>query len=73
MMDRLEKRIDEKIDSKLGLVMEKISISTKSGPSSLSGNGGPAGQWYWIYTCSICSSLLGNQGLLRISRETHMA
>ena len=44
MMDRLEKRIDEKIDSKLGPVMEKISISTKSGPSSLSDNGGPAGQ-----------------------------
>ena len=42
MMDRLEKRIDEKIDSKLGPVMdrlsvlEKTSISTRSGPSSLS-------------------------------------
>ena len=46
MMDRLEKRIDEKIDSKLGPVMDRLSVlektnsSTRSGPSSLSDNGG---------------------------------
>ena len=50
MMDRLEKRIDEKIDSKLGLVMGRLSVlvktssSTRSGPSSLSDNGGSTGQ-----------------------------
>ena len=51
MMDRLEKRIDEKIDSKLGPVMDRLSVlektnssSTRSGPSSLSDNGGSAGQ-----------------------------
>ena len=50
MMDRLEKRIDEKIDSKLGLVMDRLSVlektrsTTRSGPSSLSDNGGSAGQ-----------------------------
>ena len=50
MMDRLEKRIDEKIDSKLGLVMDRLSVlektssSTRSGPSSLSDNGGSTGQ-----------------------------
>ena len=50
MMDRLEKRIDEKIDSKLGpvkdrlSVLEKTSSSTRSGPSSLSDNGGSTGQ-----------------------------
>ena len=50
MMDRLEKRIDEKIDSKLGPVMnrlsalEKTNSSTRSGTSSLSDNGGSAGQ-----------------------------
>ena len=50
MMDRLEKRIDEKIDSKLGPVMGRLSVleknssSTRSGPSSLSDNGGSAGQ-----------------------------
>ena len=50
MMDRLEKRIDEKIFSKLGLVMDRLSVlektssSTRSGPSSLSDNGGSAGQ-----------------------------
>ena len=49
MMDRLEKRIDEKIDSKLGpvdrlSVLEKTSTSTRSGPSSLSDNGGSTGQ-----------------------------
>ena len=49
-MDRLEKRIDEKIDSKLGLVMDRLSVlektnsSTRSGPSSLSDNGGSTGQ-----------------------------
>ena len=46
MMDRLEKRIDERIDSKLGPVMDRLSVlektssSTRSGPSSLSDNGG---------------------------------
>ena len=50
MMDRLEKRVDEKIDSKLGpvtdrlSVLEKTSSSTRSGPSSLSDNGGSSGQ-----------------------------
>ena len=50
MMDRLEKRIDEKIDSKLGPVMDRLSVlektssSTRSGPSSLSDNGGSSGQ-----------------------------
>ena len=51
MMDRLEKRIDEKMDSKLGLVMDRLSVlektnssSTRSGTSSLSDNGGSAGQ-----------------------------
>ena len=50
MMDRLENRIDEKIDSKLGPVMDRLSVlertssSTRSGPSSLSDNGGSAGQ-----------------------------
>ena len=50
MMDRLEKRIDEKIDSKLGPVMDRLSVlektssSTRSGPSSLSDNGGSTGQ-----------------------------
>ena len=50
MMDRLEKRIDEKIDSKLSLVMDRLSVlektssSTRSGPSSLSDNGGSSGQ-----------------------------
>ena len=49
-MDRLEKRIDEKIDSKLGPVMDRLSVlektssSTRSGPSSLSDKGGSAGQ-----------------------------
>ena len=49
MMDRLEKRIDEKIDSKLGPVMDRLSVlektssSTRSGPS-LSDNGGSTGQ-----------------------------
>ena len=42
MMDRLEKRIDEKIDSKLGPVMDRLSVlektssSTRCGSSSLS-------------------------------------
>ena len=50
MMDRLEKRIDEKIDFKLGPVMDRLSVlektssSTRSGPSSLSDNGGSTGQ-----------------------------
>ena len=52
MMDRLEKRSDEKIDSKLGPVMDRLSVlekpnnsnNTRSGPSSLSDNGGSAGQ-----------------------------
>ena len=50
MMDRLEKRIDEKIDSKLGPLMDRLSVlektssSTRSGLSSLSDNGGSAGQ-----------------------------
>ena len=50
MMDRLEKRIDEKIDSQLGPVMDRLSVlektssSTRSGPSSLSDNGGSSGQ-----------------------------
>ena len=50
MMDRLEKRIDEKIDSKLSPVMDRLSVlektsnSTRSDPSSLSDNGGSAGQ-----------------------------
>ena len=41
MMDRQEKRIDEKIDSKLGPVMDRLSVlektssSTRSDPSSL--------------------------------------
>ena len=48
--NRLEKRIDEKIDSKLGPVMDRLSVlektssSTRSGPSLLSDNGGSAGQ-----------------------------
>ena len=51
MMDRLEKRIDGKIVSKLGPVMDRLSVQeknnssrTRSGPSSLSDNGGSAGQ-----------------------------
>ena len=50
MMDRLEKRKNEKIDSKLGPVMKRLSVlektssSTRSGPSSMSDNGGSAGQ-----------------------------
>ena len=50
MMDRLEKRIDEVIDSKLGLVMDSLSLlektisSTRSDPSSLSDKGGCSGQ-----------------------------
>ena len=40
MMDRLEKRIDEKIDSS----WRETSSSTRSGPSSLSDNGGSSGQ-----------------------------
>ena len=51
MMDRLEKRIDERIDSKFGPVMNGLSAlektnssSTRSGPSSMSDNGGTAGQ-----------------------------
>ena len=51
MMYRLQQRIDEKIDSKLGPVMDRLSAlekntesSTRSGPSSLSDNGGSAGQ-----------------------------
>ena len=50
MMDRLEKRLDEKIDSKLGPVMDRLSVhektssSARSGPSSLSDNGGSAVQ-----------------------------
>ena len=49
MMDRFEKRIDERIDSKLGPVvdrltaLEKTNSSTRSGPSSTSDNGGSAG------------------------------
>ena len=49
MMDRLEKRIDERIDSKLGPVMDgltplkKTNSSTRSGQSSTSDNGGSAG------------------------------
>ena len=50
MMDRLEKRIDEKIDLKLGPVMDRLSVlektcnSTRCGSSSLSDNGGYSGQ-----------------------------
>ena len=50
MMDRLEKRIDEKIDSKLSTVMDRLSVleetssSTRSSPSSVSDNGGSSGQ-----------------------------
>ena len=46
MMDCLEKWIDEKIDLKVGSVMDRLSVlektsgSTRSGPSSLSDNGG---------------------------------
>ena len=45
MMDRFKKRIDEKIDSKLGPVMDGLTTnsSTRSGPSSTSDNGGSAG------------------------------
>ena len=49
-MERLEKRIDEKIDSKLGLVMDRLSVlektssSTRSGTSFLSDNGGSTDQ-----------------------------
>ena len=48
-MDRLEKTIDERIDSKLGSVMdrltalEKANSSTRSGPSFTSVDGGSAG------------------------------
>ena len=74
-MDRLEKRIDEKIDSKLGPVMDRLSVlektssSARSGPSSLSDNGGSAGQSSAAGS-SICS-LLGNPGVVRISRKKH--
>ena len=50
VMDRLEKRIDEKIESKLGPVMDRLSVlrktssRTRSAPSSLSDNGGSSGQ-----------------------------
>ena len=78
MMGRLEKRIDGKIDSKLGPVMdglsvlEKTSSSTRCGSSSLSDNGGSSGQQhYWPCSCSICSFLPGNQGVVRISRQKH--
>ena len=79
MMDRLEKRIDEKIDSKLGPVMDRLSVlektssSTRSGPSSLSDNGGSfwSEQYYWCCTCSICSFVPGNQGVVWISRQKH--
>ena len=79
MMDRLEKRIDEIINSKHGPVMDRLSVlektssSTRSAPSSLSDNGEfcRSEQCCWRYTCSICSFLLGNQGLVRISRQTH--
>ena len=30
MMDRLEKRLDEKIDSKLGPVMDRLSVLEKT-------------------------------------------
>ena len=48
MMDRLEKRIDERIDSKLGPVedrltaLEKHNSSSRSSPFSVSDNGGSA-------------------------------
>ena len=79
MMDRLEKRIDEKIDSKLGPVMDRLSVlektssSTRSGPSSLSDNWWFywTEQCHWRCSCSICSFLPGNQGVVRISRQKH--
>ena len=45
MMHRLEKKIDDRIDTKLGPVMDRLSAlensssSTRSGPSSESGAG----------------------------------
>ena len=71
MMDRLEKRIDEKIDSKLGPVMDRLSVlektrsSTRSGPFSLSDNGGSIGQ------SSTTGVAPGNQGVVWISRQKH--
>ena len=81
MMDRLEKRIDEKIDSKLGPVMDRLSVlektnssSTRSGPSSLSDNGGSAGQSSAAggNTPAVSApSYLENQGVVRIPRHKH--
>ena len=82
MMDRLEKRIDEKIYSKLGPVMDRLSVlektscSTRSGPSSLSDNGGSSGQssTAGVFTCSICSFVPGNsRDGVEFETETHMA
>ena len=77
-MNRLEKRIDEKIASKLGPVMNRLSVlektssSTRSGTSSLSDNGGSASQSS-AAGGSICC-LPGNQGVVRIfETETHMS
>ena len=43
MMDRLEKRIDEKIDSKLVPVMDRLSVLEKPSSSKRS-DGGSTGQ-----------------------------
>ena len=73
MMDHLEKRIDEKIVLQLGLVMDRLSGSTRSRPSSLSDNGVFfwSEEYYWCCTYSICSFVPGNQGVVWMSRQKH--
>ena len=82
MRHRLEKRIDERIDSKLVPVMdrlsalEKTSDSTRSGPSSTSEkggsaglNGGEEGRGRQHIACGIRPFFLGDQGVVRIPRQ----
>ena len=80
MMDRLEKRIDEKIDSKLGLVMDRLSVlektssCTRSGPSSLSDNGDSTGQSSdtGVVPAVFAPSYLEIKGWWDFETETHM-
>ena len=79
-MDRLETRIDDEIDSKLGPVMDRLTVlektsgSTRCGSSSLSDNGGSNGQSSTAgVTPAVFASYLEIKGLGGFrDRNTHM-
>ena len=72
--------MDDKIDSKLGPAMERLSVlektssSTRSGPSSLSDSGGSTGQSSTIGVApAVFAPYLESRGGAGFETETHMA